>query len=98
MGVRIAQETPGFNIQGQIDDFKNDVGNVRIGRNGLARLLSGEFKTVDGEEVLTGLSFSDPSKSGGKWNFTISLEVLRETYGADVISELETLARLNQRG
>lgn len=98
MSVRMTQGSPGWtDIQGQIDDFKNDNGNVRVGKNGLAGLLRPDYKTRDGEKVLTGFLFSDPSKSGGKWNFTVPVYKLRDAYGADVISGLERLAANNAR-
>jgi hypothetical protein len=76
---------PGFfEFSDRIDKFFNDKGQLRIGNNAIAGLI---------REEEDGFVFRDPS--GGDLNFTIGKQAFRDTYGNQVFSQIEEIARIN---
>lgn len=75
----------------KIENWFNQNGQIRVGKNSLSALLRAEVDSKTGE--VTALFFRDAN--GGKINFPMSLEKFKDTYGEGPLKSISKLAKLN---
>lgn len=87
-----ADSSPGWlDFSDRLENWFNDNGGVRVGKNSLSALLRAETDPKSG--ALTAFYFRDPN--GGKYNFPMSPEKFKDIYGAGAMESLKKLALQN---
>ena len=87
-----ADSSPGWlDFSDRLENWFNDNGGVRVGKNSLSALLRAETDPKTGG--LTAFYFRDPN--GGKYNFPMSPEKFKDVYGTGAMESLKKLALQN---
>lgn len=87
-----ADSSPGWlDFSDRLENWFNDNGGVRVGKNSLSALLRAETDPKTG--ALTAFYFRDPN--GGKYNFPMSPEKFKDIYGAGAMESMKKLALQN---